>query len=372
MEPGSISEGMKMNKNYDLEILMSKAREGGRLTDGEATYLLGLRDEGSIGKLFEAARDIRDRNFGNKAFLYGFVYFSTHCKNNCSFCFYRRSNGESVRYRKDREEILGLATTLEDGGIHLVDLTMGEDPLFHGKTGYSGLIDLVQTVDDAVKVPIMVSPGVMPRDTFNSLREAGTDWFACYQETHNQQLFSRLRPEQDYDRRLNQKTWARENGILTEEGIMIGVGETIADRAHSIRMMGNLGVQQVRAMTFVPQRNTPMQSMPPTSTVEELVTLAVMRLVHQDKLIPASLDIEGVKGLRPRLDAGANVITSIIPPRKGLAGVAQHELDIENGERSMVNIEEMLDAIGVKVASLADYTTFVSDRKGRLGTGVII
>ncbi len=355
----------------DLDIIMSKARDGRVLGDGEIAYLLGLRDELSVGKLFEAARDVRDRNFGHKVFLYGFVYFSTHCRNNCSFCFYRRSNEESVRYRKNREEIIGLATALEDSGIHLVDLTMGEDPLYHGKAGHHELIDLVQNVNDSVNVPIMVSPGVMPREMFASLRNAGTDWFACYQETHNRELFSKLRPDQDYDVRLNQKTWAGEGGMLTEEGIMIGVGETIADRVNSIRMMGRLGVQQVRAMTFVPQANTPMQGMPSTLMIEELVTLAVMRLVHQDKLIPASLDIEGVKGLRPRLDAGANVITSIIPPSRGLAGVAQHELDIENGERSKGNIEDMLDAIGIKVARLSEYTGLIASRKDRLGIEVI-
>ncbi|HEY3420285.1 MAG TPA: methylornithine synthase PylB [Methanomassiliicoccales archaeon] len=360
-----------MNTDEDLDIIISKAREGRILADGEIAYLLGLRDEASVGKLFETARHVRDRNFGHKVFLYGFVYFSTHCRNNCSFCFYRRSNEESVRYRKNREEIIGLATALEDSGIHLVDLTMGEDPTYHGKAGYNELVDLVQNVDDSVDVPIMVSPGVVPREMFTSLRNAGTDWFACYQETHNRELFSRLRPDQDYDVRLNQKTWAGERGMLTEEGIMIGVGETIADRVNSIKMMGKLGVQQVRAMTFVPQANTPMKGMPSTLMIEELVTLAVMRLVHQDKLIPASLDIEGVKGLRPRLDAGANVITSIIPPSKGLAGVAQHELDIENGERSKGNIEDMLDIIGIKIARLTDYTNFIASRKERLGIEVI-
>jgi methylornithine synthase len=358
-----------MNANERLDLALSKATEGKVITDQEVAFLLGIRDESSVSKIFEAARGVRDRKFGNNVFLYGFVYFSTHCKNNCSFCFYRKSNEGSLRYRKNREEIIGLATALEDSGIHLVDLTMGEDPMYSGGAGYSELIDLVQTVDDAVRVPIMVSPGVMPKEMFGPLSDAGADWFACYQETHERGLFSRLRPNQDYMHRLNQKYWAIEQGMLTEEGIMIGVGETIQDRANSIAMMGQLRVQQVRAMTFVPQVNTPMEGMPPTSMTEELVTLAVMRLVHQDKLIPASLDIEGVKGLRPRLDAGANVITSIIPPSKGWAGVAQHELDIDNGERSKDNIEEMLEVIGYRPSRLTDYTSFISERKQSQRTG---
>ncbi len=230
-------------------------------------------------------------------------------------------------------------------------------------------MDVIRTVDETVDIPIMVSPGVVPRELFRPIREAGGDWFACYQETHNRQLFSKLRPDQDFNVRMNQKIWARDAGILTEEGIMIGVGETIEDRANSIVTMGLQGVRQVRAMTFVPQDNTPMQEVPTTSRLDELVTIAVMRLVHQDKLIPASLDIEGIKGLKPRLDAGANLITSIIPPEKGLAGVAQHELDIENGERSPQNIEDMLAELDISVASISDYRLLVDEWKEKCSEG---
>lgn len=99
--------------------------------------------------------------------------------------------------------------------------------------------------------------------------------------------------------------------------------------------------------------------------------MAVMRLVHQNKLIPASLDIEGVKGLRPRLEAGANVITSIIPPQKGLAGVAQPELDIDTGERSPTNIEEMLEGLNVTIAPLSEYRGLINSWKRRLTVEVL-
>jgi methylornithine synthase len=354
-----------MKTNGTMIETLDRARKGQELTNEELVNLLSVRDEPSLGLLFDAAKEVKERNFGNKVFLYGFVYFSTYCRNNCSFCFYRSSNASSLRYRKTKEEIISLATALEETGVHLVDLTMGEDPLMHNGHGYAPLLDIIRTVDQVVDVPIMVSPGVVPRKAFPEMAEAGADWFACYQETHNRQLFSTLRPQQDYEQRLMQKQWANECGMLAEEGIMIGVGESVVDRANSINVMKELGVQQVRAMTFVPQCNTPMGAVRPTSHVEELVTLAVMRLVHQDKLIPASLDIEGLKGLQPRLDAGANVITSIIPPLKGLAGVAQHELDIDEGNRSVEHIEEILRTLNIEKASYNDYNNFVTKWRHR-------
>ncbi len=355
-----------------LDDVLDRAWNGHPLTDGNIRDLLALRDEDDLNKLFQTARSIKERRFGNKVFLYGFVYFSTYCRNNCSFCFYRSSNKESVRYRKTLEDIVALASALEDAGVHMVDLTMGEDPFYHGRKKNESLIEVVSSVNDAVGIPIMASPGVLSEDMFLPMKEAGADWFACYQETHNKELFMRLRPHQDYGLRFNQKIWARRAGMLTEEGIMIGVGETIEDRADSLRMMGIEGVQQVRAMTFVPQLNTPMEELRSPSFTEELVTLAVMRLVHQDKLIPASLDIEGVKGLKPRLDAGANVITSIIPPQKGLAGVAQHELDIDTGERSPGNVEDMLAGLSVTVASRSEYQGLVDSWKHRLPQEVLV
>ena len=63
------------------------------------------------------------------------------------------------------------------------------------------------------------------------------------------------------------------------------------------------------------------------------------------------------------MDAGANVITSIIPPQKGLAGVAQHELDIDDGSRSVEQIEDSLEDLGVIRAPLSDYIGLVQDWK---------
>ncbi|NLI74406.1 MAG: methylornithine synthase PylB [Euryarchaeota archaeon] len=361
-----------MNIDASVEIILQKPLEGKQLTLTEIETLLSIRDTHLLERLFWTAREIREQYFRNKVFLYGFVYFSTYCRNNCSFCFYRCSNPESVRYRKSDEEIIELSSSLQDSGVHVIDLTMGEDPIIHNGGRYRRLIDIVQMVNDNVDIPIMLSPGAIPHNIFNKLREAGADWFACYQETHNRNLFKRLRPNQDYDFRLSQKMWAMESGLLAEEGIMVGVGECLHDRARSIELMKNLQVDQIRAMSFVPQNNTPMAHDTPSLFIDELVTLAVMRLVHPDKLIPASLDIEGINGLSSRLNAGANVVTSIIPPQQGLAGVAQHELDIDDGSRSVEQIENNLDDLGFSIAPLSDYVSLIQGWKDVKGNGATL
>ena len=150
-------------EDAEITLILQKSLSGKVLTTAEIEALLSIKEQSSLEQLFEAAQTVKNNNFNNKVFLYGFVYFSTHCRNNCSFCFYRKSNTDSVRYRKSDEEILELSTSLEDSGVHAVDLTMGEDPIIHNDTHYQKLIDIVTMVNDAVKVPLMVSPGAIPQ-----------------------------------------------------------------------------------------------------------------------------------------------------------------------------------------------------------------
>ncbi len=337
--------------------LIGKAEAGGHLNLEEVTALMSDMGDEETQELFSAARRVRDQNFGNHVYIYGFVYFSTYCRNNCAFCYYRRSNDLS-RYRKTKEEVLTLSSSLEDAGVNLVDLTMGEDPVMY-VNGNENLIDLVESVRETVDIGIMVSPGAMDEDAFPKMKDAGADWFACYQETYNRDLFGKLRLEQDYQRRINQRIWAHEAGLLTEDGMLVGMGETPRDRADAILRMGGLGCEQIRAMTFVPQKGTPMQGLIPCDSSAELRSIAVMRLLFPDRLIPASLDVEGTVGLRSRIDAGANVITSIIPPHKELAGVAQPELNIDDGHRSVDYIIELLEGMGRHVATNSEYRAFL-------------
>ncbi|MCL1983985.1 MAG: methylornithine synthase PylB [Methanomassiliicoccaceae archaeon] len=333
--------------------ILERASEGRGLGREDIETLLTMNDPGDLNKLFETAYNVKKEHFGDKVFTYGFVYFSTFCRNNCSFCYYRRGNGID-RYRKSAEEVVALSGDLQDSGVNLVDLTMGEDPKMHAD-GHARLIDIIKKVDSAVSIPIMLSPGAVSESAFPLFREAGADWYACYQETHNRRLFSEMRLEQDYDHRSDQRAWAKKNGMLTEDGIMVGIGETRTDVADSIIQMGRQGCEQVRVMTFVPQQGTPMSESLRKGREDELKVMAVMRLAHPRRLIPASLDVEGIEGLIPRIRAGANIVTSIVPPHMHLAGVAQKELDIDSGLRSIDHVTDVLEKEGCRMGSNTEY-----------------
>jgi methylornithine synthase len=275
---------------------------------------------------------------------------------------YRKSNHSLDRYRKSESEIIETALSLVESGVHLIDLTMGEDPFYFNK-GFDPLISVVERIKSATKVRIMLSAGVLCEEVLKKFRDSGVDWYATYQETHNPKLYQNLRLGQSYDERMERKLLAHKMGYLIEEGILTGVGDSNEDLVNSLEQMKLIDVDQLRVMSFIPQKETPMQSFPKVPRLKELLLIAVMRLVFPDRLIPASLDVDGLKGLSDRLNSGANVVTSIIPPRSGLAGVSNHSLDIDDGNRTIERVLPVLDQSGLLLASRNEYDEWVQLRQ---------
>jgi len=125
-------------------------------------------------------------------------------------------------------------------------------------------------------------------------------------------------------------------------------------------------------MSFVPQKGTPLYNSVTMGNCREINIIAVMRLLFPDKLIPASLDVEGVGGLQERLNAGANVVTSLIPPHSGLLGVSQSTLDISEGYRTVDGIKPVLAASGLVPARLVEYVAWMGGQAGRGNKGAVV
>ena len=325
--------------------------------------LLETDDERAAAELFEEARYVREKQFGNKMFLYGFVYFTTWCRNNCAFCYYRREN-DIDRYRKTPDEVIRLSESLAESGVHLIDLTMGEDPAYH-RENFDTAVDIVNHIRSDIGLPVMISPGVVSDDVIDHFAAAGADWYALYQETHNRELFSKMRLEQSYDERMHAKLYAKSRGMLIEEGLMSGIGETSRDIADSLFEMGRIGASQVRVMSLVPQAGSPMENAATPDRMLELKIIALMRIMYPWALIPTSLDVDGIAGLEARMNAGGNVVTSIIPPKTGLAGVAQSSMDVDEGGRTVEEVTKILRSMGLAPASAEEYRSYIGELKCR-------
>ena len=88
-------------------------------------------------------------------------------------------------------------------GVHLIDLTMGEDPLFFDDGDFGPLVDLVAAVKARDRAAGDDLAGRRRRRRCSrDLHDAGADWYACYQETHVPDVYARLRMGQDFDERV--------------------------------------------------------------------------------------------------------------------------------------------------------------------------
>lgn len=335
-------KGIK-NRNDILEVLESK-------------------DSQLLDELFVKARQVRQRLQGDKIFAYGFVYFTTYCRNNCSFCYYRRANNIE-RYRKNEDEVLAISKALIDSGVNLIDLTMGEDPAYHAEE-FETVCRIIRAIKEDYDTPVMISPGVVSDRVIEKLAAAGADFYALYQETHNRDLYARMRLNQDFDERMHAKLYAKEKGMFIEEGLLAGIGESNEDIADSLLTMGRIGARQVRVMSFIPQEGSPMENCESPDRMKELKIIALMRLMYPTALIPASLDVDGIKGLEDRINAGANLITSIIPPKSGFMGVAHSTMDVDEGGRTVEEAAVILRDMGLHIASKEEYRAFLHEYSG--------
>ncbi|MEI6448465.1 MAG: methylornithine synthase PylB [Actinomycetes bacterium] len=345
--------------DLSIEAICERALDGTPPGAPELKALLSLPSVEAAEPLFATARELRRRTFGDIVFTSGFVYFSTYCRNHCNFCLYRKGNDAAPRYRKTLEEVVAVARGLASEGVNLIDLTMGEDPLTHESGDYTPVYEMIEAVREETGKPIMISPGVVPADVIEKMKEAGATIYACYQETHSKDFFHKRRVGQDYDERAAARDAARRAGLLVEDGMLTGIGDTIDDRVNSILNMSDHDWDLARIMTFVPEEGTPLANLPVQSPLHEILVTATLRLMRPTWMTTASLDCESLAGTAARVNAGASVVTSIIYPETGLAGVALAEHDIEEGRRTVPAVLGVLAELGLRQGTDEEYAAWI-------------
>jgi methylornithine synthase len=336
----------------DPDEFGEKIIEGFQLSNDDLRAFLSLESEEELKNLYCAARKVKDHYFGKRVFLNCFIYFSTYCKNECSFCYYNCKN-EINRYRLTKEEVKETCEGLKGAGFHMIDLTMGEDPYFYEEP--DRFIEFVQTVKEELGLPIMISPGVMENSTLLKARRKGANFLALYQETYDTELYRKLRVGQSFEDRINSRRFAKEHGYHIEDGILTGVGNSIESTILSLRGMKTNDPDMVRVMTFLPQAGTPLAGFKEKSTLSEMKIIAILRLMFPKCLIPASLDLEGIDGMGDRLNAGANIVTSILPPHSKLEGVANYDRTLQERDRDIKSVTRRLEILGMEPAKQVEF-----------------
>ncbi|HOM74851.1 MAG TPA: [FeFe] hydrogenase H-cluster radical SAM maturase HydG, partial [Fervidobacterium sp.] len=89
---------------YVREILQ-KSLNKNRLEPIEVATLLNVEEKELLEEIFQAARTLKERIYGNRIVLFAPLYIGNDCINDCVYCGFRSSNPEIYRKTLTTEEL---------------------------------------------------------------------------------------------------------------------------------------------------------------------------------------------------------------------------------------------------------------------------
>ena len=112
-----------------IERILDRAAGMTGLSHREAAVLLDCDLPEMNEKIFDLARRIKQRNYGNRIVMFAPLYLSNYCVNGCVYCPYHHKNKHIRRKKLTQEELVREVTALQDLGHKRLALETGEDPV---------------------------------------------------------------------------------------------------------------------------------------------------------------------------------------------------------------------------------------------------
>ncbi|MDE7463877.1 MAG: biotin synthase BioB, partial [Clostridiales bacterium] len=203
-----------------------------------------------------------------------------------------------------KEQMLECAErSAECGAIRFSPVTSG------GKLSDAEVDELcvsLREVKEKTSLSLCVSLGLLSKENFAKLKEAGVSRVHCNLET-SRKFFPEICSTHTYEDKIAVLTAAREAGMSICSGGIMGMGESWSDRLDMAFELKELGVKSVPINFLNPIAGTPLENMPPLSDDERVRIVAVFRFILPD----ASIRLAGGRGImsdrgRACFTAGAN------------------------------------------------------------------
>jgi len=271
----SILENTKKASAKDVEAVISKALKLKGLAPDEAAILLQCKDKKSIGKIFKAARTIKEAIYGKRLVIFAPLYISNYCVNNCLYCGFRCTNKELERKRLTLEEIREEVLILEKQGHKRILLEAGEDP---SASNIEYVEKAIQTIY-ATKYKngeirrLNVNVAALSITNFRRLKKCGIGTYQLFQETYHPGTYKKMHlsgPKSDYRYHLYAMHRAQKAGI-DDVGIGVLFGlydyrfEVLALLHHALELEKQFGVgpHTISVPRIEPAANSPLTVRPP-------------------------------------------------------------------------------------------------------------
>lgn len=222
----SLDYAQKNKNNIELiEEILNKAKLGKGLTHREAIVLLECEDESLNNKIFNLARELKLRFYGNRIVFFAPLYLSNYCINSCTYCPYHIKNKHIPRKKLTQEEIKKEVIALQDMGHKRLALETGEDPV---NNPIEYVLDSIKTIysikhkNGAIR-RVNVNIAATTVENYTKLKDAGIGTYILFQETYNKEAYEKLHPagpKSDYSYHTESMDRAMDGGI---DDVGIGV-----------------------------------------------------------------------------------------------------------------------------------------------------
>ncbi|HBR02963.1 MAG TPA: [FeFe] hydrogenase H-cluster radical SAM maturase HydE [Ruminiclostridium sp.] len=298
-----------------MKDLIDKLEQDQCLTKKEYVTLIENRNDKLAEYLFEKARAICRRYYGNSVYIRGLIEFTNVCKNDCLYCGIRRSNKNVQRYRLTREQILECCRTGYGLGFRTFVLQGGEDPFYTDELLVDIIGDIKKLYPDCA---ITLSIGEKSYDSYLAYYNAGADRYLLRHETADAEHYARLHPaELSLSNRKQCLYDLKKIGFEVGCGFMVGSPYQTAEcLAEDMLFLAELQPQMVGIGPFIPHHDTPFAGERAGTLELTLFMLGLTRLTLPAVLLPATTALGTIhpKGREMGILAGANVTMPNLSP----------------------------------------------------------
>jgi biotin synthase len=261
-----------------LETARTQVLEQGiGLSQQQALEALRLPDE-RVDELLDLAHEVRMRWCGDEVEVEGIVSLKTGgCPEDCHFCSQSGVFDSPVRsawldipalVRAARETAATGATE-----FCIVAAVRGPDERLMRQVR-----DGVAAIQDAVEINIACSLGMLTQDQVDELAGIGVHRYNHNLETARSH-FDQVVTTHSYDERWDTCQLVRKAGMELCCGGIVGMGETVEQRAEFAAQLAELQPDEVPLNFLNPRPGTPFGDVEPMSAVDALRAVATFRLV---------------------------------------------------------------------------------------------
>ncbi|MEA2857770.1 MAG: synthase [Methylobacteriaceae bacterium] len=284
--------------------LLQHATSGAQLSAAE---ICAIDAESSLAQLMQAAAARRDLVHGQLVSYSKkvFIPLTQLCRDVCHYCTFAHPPRPGERAYLSLDEVLATAEAGATLGCKEALFTLGDKPelrypqarrelaaLGH-ETTISYLAEAAQAVRERTGLLPHVNPGVMSAAEIVALRKVSVSQ-GIMLESGSARLSERGgphfgSPDKHPAARLATIRSAGEQFVPFTTGILIGIGETQAERIESLLQLRDLQdefghIQEIIIQNFRPKPGTLMAAAPPASSEDHLRTIALARLIFAPEM----------------------------------------------------------------------------------------